>query len=159
MLVKLEDAPWEPEFIGQAAGFLEVEIRARVGGILEKRIFEEGQFVKQGTQLFQIDPVPYRIELERSQGILAQAEANLERTRREYVRVAALFDEDAVSEKELDEAEMAFKAAAADLQELVRLRPSDTASFYRLGLILAALTYLTLFLGNLNAVLAGKPGE
>jgi membrane fusion protein (multidrug efflux system) len=116
MQVKLEDAAWEPEFIGQAAGFLEVEIRARVGGILEKRIFEEGQFVKQGTQLFQIDPVPYKIELERSQGALAQAEANLERTRREYVRVAVLFDEDAVSEKERDEAEMAFKAASADLQ-------------------------------------------
>jgi len=116
MEVKLEDSDWEPEFIGQAAGFLEVEIRARVGGILEKRIFEEGQFVKQGTQLFQIDPVPYKIILERSQGALAQAEANLERTRREYVRVAALFDEDAVSEKERDEAEMAFKAASADLQ-------------------------------------------
>jgi membrane fusion protein (multidrug efflux system) len=116
MQVKLEEAAWEPEFIGQAAGFLEVEIRARVGGILEKRIFQEGQFVKQGTQLFQIDPVPYRIELERSQGALAQAEANLERTRREYVRVAVLFDEDAVSEKERDEAEMAFKAASADLQ-------------------------------------------
>ncbi len=116
MEVKLVDAAWEPEFIGQAAGFLEVEIRARVGGILEKRIFEEGQFVKQGTQLFQIDPVPYKIVLERFQGALAQAEAHLERTRREYVRVAALFDEGAVSEKERDEAEMAFKAAAADLQ-------------------------------------------
>jgi membrane fusion protein (multidrug efflux system) len=116
MQVRLEDAAWEPEFIGQAAGFLEIEIRARVGGILEKRIFEEGQFVKQGAQLFQIDPVPYKIVLERSQGALAQAEANLERTRREYVRVAALFDEDAVSEKERDEAEMAFKAASADLQ-------------------------------------------
>jgi len=116
MDVTLQDVDWEPEFIGQAAGFLEVEIRARVGGILEKRIFEEGQFVKQGTQLFQIDPVPYKIVLERSKGVLAQAEANQERTRREYVRVAALFEEDAVSEKELDEAEMAFKAAAADLQ-------------------------------------------
>ncbi len=116
MEVKLDDAAWEPEFIGQAAGFLEVEIRARVGGILEKRIFEEGQFVKQGTQLFQIDPVPYKIVLERSQGALAQADANLERTRREYVRVTALFDEGAVSEKERDEAEMAFKAASADLQ-------------------------------------------
>lgn len=116
MNVKATDADWEPEFIGQTAGFLEVEVRARVGGILEKRIFEEGQFVKQGTQLFQIDPVPYKISLERAQGALAQAEAHLERTRREHVRTAALFKEEAVSEKEQDEAEMAFKAAAADLQ-------------------------------------------
>ena len=116
MTIKAVDINWEPEFIGQTAGFLEVEIRARVGGILEKRIFEEGQFVKQGTQLFQIDPVPYKIALERAQGVLAQAKAQLERTRREYVRITPLFKEDAVSEKERDEAEMAFMEAKADLQ-------------------------------------------
>ena len=116
MDVAESDADWEPEFVGQTAGFLEVEIRARVGGILEKRTFEEGQFVKQGTQLFQIDPVPYRIALKRAQGALAQAEARLERTRREHMRIAALFQEDAVSEKERDDAEMAFKEAEADLQ-------------------------------------------
>ena len=114
--VTTTETDWEPEFVGQTAGFLEVEIRARVGGILEKRLFEEGLFVKQGTQLFQIDPVPYKIALERAQGSLAQAEAQLERTRREHVRVAALFKEDALSEKEHDEAEMAYQAAAADLK-------------------------------------------
>jgi membrane fusion protein (multidrug efflux system) len=116
MDIKAEDVAWEPEFIGQTAGFLEVEVRARVGGILEKRLFQEGQFVQQGTQLFQIDPVPYTIELERCRGVLAQAEAQLERTRREHVRVAALFKDTAVSERERDEAEMAFTAAQADLQ-------------------------------------------
>jgi membrane fusion protein (multidrug efflux system) len=116
MDVAAADADWEPEFVGQTAGYLEVEIRARVGGILEKRAFEEGQFVKQGTQLFQIDPVTYRIALKRAQGVLAQAEARLERTRREHVRIAALFKEEAVSEKERDEAEMAFREAEADLE-------------------------------------------
>ncbi len=116
MNVTATDADWEPEFIGQTAGFLEVEIRARVGGILEKRIFEEGQFVKQGTQLFQIDPVPYQIALERAKGVLAQVKAQLERTRREHERIAGLFEESALSEKEHDEAEMAFRAAEADLQ-------------------------------------------
>ncbi len=116
MNVTATDADWEPEFIGQTAGFLEVEIRARVGGILEKRTCEEGQFVKQGTQLFQIDPVPYQIDLERARGKCAQAEAQLERTRREHVRIASLFKESALSEKEYDEAEMAFRAAEADLQ-------------------------------------------
>ncbi len=114
--VTAADFSWEPEFIGQTAGFLEVEIRARAGGILEKRLFEEGQFVKQGTQLFQIDPVPYEIALERARGILAQAEAHFERTRREHDRIAALFKDNAVSERENDDAEMAFAAAGADLQ-------------------------------------------
>jgi len=116
MEVAESDADREPEFVGQTAGFLEVEIRARVGGILEKRNFQEGQFVKQGTQLFQIDPVPYRIALRRAHGALAQAQARLERTRREHVRVAGLFKDDAISEKERDEAEMAFKEAEADLE-------------------------------------------
>ncbi len=116
MNVKTTEADWEPEFVGQTAGFLEVEIRARVGGILEKRIFEEGQFVKQGTQLFQIDPVPYKIALERARGAYAQAEAQLERNRREHSRTTALFKEDAISEKERDEVEMAFLVATADLQ-------------------------------------------
>ena len=116
MDIKAEDVDWEPEFIGQTAGFLEVEVRARVGGILEKRLFQEGQFVKQGTQLFQIDPVPYEIELERSRGVLAQAETQLERTRREHERIARLFKDNALSERERDEAEMAFTAAQADLQ-------------------------------------------
>lgn len=116
MDVQPVDIDWEPEFVGQTAGFLEVEVRARVGGILEKRIFEEGQFVKQGTQLFQIDPVPYTIVLERAQGAVAQAEAQLERNRREHVRTTALFKEEAISEKERDEAEMNFRAAEADLK-------------------------------------------
>ncbi len=116
MDVKAADIDWEPEFIGQTAGFLEVEVRARVGGILEKRLFQEGQFVKQGTRLFQIDPVPYEIELERSRGMLAQAGAQLERTRREHVRIAALFKDSAISERDRDEAEMAFASAEADLQ-------------------------------------------
>lgn len=116
MDVRAADVDWEPEFIGQTAGFLEVEVRARVGGILEKRTFEEGQFVKQGTQLFQIDPVPYEIELERARGVLAQAQTQLERTRREHVRIAALFADNALSERERDDAEMAYAAANADLQ-------------------------------------------
>jgi len=60
--------------------------------------------------------VPYEIELERSRGVLAQAEAQLERTRREHVRIAALYKDSAVSERERDEAEMAFASAGADLQ-------------------------------------------
>lgn len=116
MDIKAENVEWEPEFIGQTAGFLDVEVRARVGGILEKRLFQEGQFVQQGTQLFQIDPVPYEIELERCKGVLAQAEAQLERTRREHDRITPLFKDNAVSERERDEAEMAFRAAQADLQ-------------------------------------------
>ena len=77
MDIKAQEVDWEPEFIGQTAGFLEVEVRARVGGILEKRLFQEGQFVQQGTQLFQIDPVPYEIGLSALEECLRRSKHSL----------------------------------------------------------------------------------
>ena len=49
------DLPWNIEYPAQVAGSLQVNIRAQVGGILEARLFNEGEYVKEGTQLFQID--------------------------------------------------------------------------------------------------------
>ena len=52
------------EITAQAEGAREAEVRARVGGILLKRLYDEGARVKEGQPLFQIDPEPYRIALE-----------------------------------------------------------------------------------------------
>lgn len=114
--MKRTDIIWEPEFIGQTAGSLEVEIRARVGGILEKRTYEEGAFVKNGTQLFLIDPEPYEIALQKAQAQLAQSQADLERTRLDNSRFSKLFAENAASQKDRDDAAMAFKSAQANVQ-------------------------------------------
>src|SRR5712692_9197904 len=51
------------EAVGQVQGSKEVEVRARVSGILLKRLYNEGDFVRAGSSLFQIDPVPYQIAL------------------------------------------------------------------------------------------------
>ena len=53
------DLPWNIEYPAQVAGSLEIQVRAQVGGILKARLFDEGAYVKQGTQLFQIDPQEY----------------------------------------------------------------------------------------------------
>ncbi len=108
------DVVWEPEFIGQTAGSLEVEVRARVGGILEKRTYAEGAFVKAGTQLFLIDPEPYDIALQKALAQLAQAEANLEKAKLDNTRFSKLFAENAASQKDRDDAATALKSAQAN---------------------------------------------
>lgn len=115
-VIKRADVVWEPEFIGQTAGSLEVEIRARVGGILEKRTYEEGAFVKAGTQLFLIDPEPYEIALQKAEAQLAQYQASLEKARLDSERFSKLFSQNAASQKDRDDAASAFKVAQANVQ-------------------------------------------
>src|ERR1051325_7071902 len=84
------------EAVGQTAGSREVEVRARVGGILLRRFYDEGEFVKQGTLLFKIDPAPYQATLNRLKGILEQEEAQLDKAVRDEARLKPLVASNAV---------------------------------------------------------------
>jgi membrane fusion protein, multidrug efflux system len=97
------------EVMAQAEGAKETEVRARVGGILVKRLYEEGQRVDMGQALFQIDPDPYRIKLE-------EAQARATQTARESARLKKLFAQQAVSRKEMDDAVSADEIAQANLK-------------------------------------------
>ena len=97
------------EVMAQAEGSKETEVRARVGGILLKRLYEEGESVKAGQPLFQIDPAPYQIALEEAQARAAQ-------TAREATRLKKLFAQQAVSRKEMDDAVSADEIAQANLK-------------------------------------------
>jgi len=101
------------EQVGQAAGFRETEVRSRVSGILLKRLYREGQEVKEGDPLFQIDPEPYKAALDQAKGALRQQEAAVERTRADRERIEPLFRENAVSRKDFDDARSAFESASA----------------------------------------------
>jgi membrane fusion protein (multidrug efflux system) len=103
------------EQVGQTAGFRETEVRARVAGILQKRLYSEGQAVKEGQPLFQIDPEPFKAALDQAKGALRQQEAALERTRADRERIEPLFRENAVSRKDYDDARAAYDTAAAGL--------------------------------------------
>ena len=76
------DVPMVMELVGETAGYRDIEVRARVGGILLKRTYVEGQPVKQGQALFQIDPAPYQAQLEQAKGAQAQQLAALQNQRR-----------------------------------------------------------------------------
>lgn len=82
-----QDLPWDIEYPAQVAGSLEIQIRAQVGGILEARLYNEGEYVEEGKQLFQIDDKQYKVALEKAQGALAQAQAEERRTQRTYARM------------------------------------------------------------------------
>jgi membrane fusion protein (multidrug efflux system) len=104
------------EYTGQTAGSREVEVRARVTGILLKRNFAEGKPVKQGQSLFTIDPAPFEAAFARTQADVAAAEARLDQAQRNAARLKPLYAEKAVSQKEYDDAVSAESIGAADVK-------------------------------------------
>ena len=97
------------EITAQAEGAKETEVRTRVGGILVKRLYEEGSAVTAGQPLFQIDPEPFKNALDESQ-------ARAKQTAREAARLKGLFSQQAVSRKEFDDATSANEVAQANLK-------------------------------------------
>lgn len=116
MDVKLEPVPFVLEAVGQAEGSREVEVRARVGGILAKRTYQEGSTVRAGQTLFEIDKAPYEIALAQARGHLAGQKARLEQSMREAARLKGLLDQRAISQKEYDDATSLHAVAEAGVQ-------------------------------------------
>jgi membrane fusion protein, multidrug efflux system len=114
--VEPKTVPITIEYVGQTESSHMVEIRARVEGYLDKIAYKEGSPVKQGQLLFQIDPRPFQAKLEESKGELAAAKANLTRARREYDRIEPLYKQNAVSQRDRDNAEAALLTAEASVQ-------------------------------------------
>lgn len=104
------------EYVGQTAGFREVEVRARVTGILLQENFKEGARVTQGQSLFTIDPAPYRAAANRAEADLATAEAKLAQARRDLARIKPVFEANAISRKEYDDAISTEQIATAEAQ-------------------------------------------
>ena len=117
--------PVSYEYVGQTAGSKEVEVRARVTGILEKRLFAEGAPVKAGQPLFVIDPKPLEAQAAAADAEVARARAQLTQAEREVARLKPLAERRAIPQKEADDAisnaELAratVKAAEARLAEV-----------------------------------------
>jgi membrane fusion protein (multidrug efflux system) len=92
------------EFVGQTQSSREVEIRARVDGFLEKRLYTEGDLVRAGQPLFQLDRKPFEAALQSAKGQLAQQQAALDVAVANLARIKPLAAQNAVSQKDLDEA-------------------------------------------------------
>ena len=105
------------EYTGQTAGSRETEVRARVSGILQRRLFEEGSTVKAGASLFQIDPANLQTQVASTDATIAVAEARLNQTRRDMARLGPLIAEKAISQKEFDDSKSAVESAEAILKQ------------------------------------------
>ena len=99
--------------VGQAEGSREVQIRARVSGILEKRLYQEGATVPPGTTLFLIDPAPYELAVEQAKAALVQARVQKELAETDAKRLEPLARDKAISQRELDTALASSKTAVA----------------------------------------------
>lgn len=93
------------------------EVRARVSGVVLKRVYREGSDVKQGDVLFLIDPAPFKADHDAARATLAKAEANLYQARLQEQRYRELVDDKAVSRQEYDNARAAFLQASAIVAE------------------------------------------
>lgn len=112
------------EAIGQTEGAQEVELRPQVSGTVVARHYTEGEAVKRGQVLFEIDRAPFAAALASARATTREAAARVEQTRRERERLEALVKADAASRKELDDAKSSealaravFEAAAAREQD------------------------------------------
>lgn len=115
--VQPTSVPISAEAVAQTEGAKEVEIRPRVGGILLKRLYVEGNPVKAGQSLFLIDPVPYQIALTQARAALAQQKARIQQTEREAKRLQGLLATQSISQREYDNAASDNAVAKASLQQ------------------------------------------
>lgn len=107
------DLPLALEYPAQLRGVREVEVRARVSGILLERHYREGARVARGDLLFSIDPEPFRAEAARARAELGVQRVSLDQARRERDRVLPLYDKRLASHSERDAAVAAYESAAA----------------------------------------------
>jgi membrane fusion protein, multidrug efflux system len=114
------------EAVGRTEGSREVQVRARVAGIVEKQLYTEGDSVKAGAVLFQIERAPFEIELAQARGALAQEIAKESLAAQDYERLKGLADRRAISQKEADQAASGLEQERAAVQVArARLRQAE----------------------------------
>ena len=103
------------ETFGQTEGVEEVEVRSQVSGVLRALHFKEGEWVKAGDTLFEIEKEPYEAALIQAQAQAKQAQANLVKAQRDYRRASELIKVNAISRQEFDDAKTSLDVAASEL--------------------------------------------
>ena len=102
------------EYAGRIRAQQFVEVRARVEGYLEKMFFEEGTHIDKGQTLFIIDRKVYKALAEKARAQLNKARANAQKAERDLARIKPLYEQNAASQLDLDNAEAAYESAKAE---------------------------------------------
>jgi len=103
------------ELPGRTAAIRIAEIRPQINGLILKRLFTEGQDVKAGQVLYQIDPAPFQSALDNAKAALGKAEANVPAIRLRVERFYDLLADNAVSQQDYDDAFASLKQAEAEV--------------------------------------------
>ncbi|MDI9272528.1 efflux RND transporter periplasmic adaptor subunit [Stenotrophomonas sp. PFBMAA-4] len=127
---KPQTLPLQRELVGRLSPFRSADVRARVPGVLLKRVYQEGSEVKQGQTLFLIDPAPLRASLNASEAQLASARATYANAKVAADRARSLAPQQYVSKSDLDSAEAAERTALAAVKQA---EASVTSSRISLG--------------------------
>ena len=114
--VQAQDVPAVFEFVGKTESSRKVSINARVDGFLDKRVYQEGAMVKEGDVLFLMDKKPFEARLAAAKGALEQQQARLQTADANLSRTRPLAAQNAVSQKDLDDAIGQQQAAAAAVE-------------------------------------------
>lgn len=115
VVIEPEEVAVINELSGRLESYRNSDVRARVAGVLEKRLFEEGADINKGDKLFIIDPRSYEASVQNARAALARAEANFMQADLKYKRYIPLVKISAVSKQEYDDALAAQRQAAADV--------------------------------------------
>lgn len=107
--------PLDYRYSARTQGEREIEVRARIGGIIQKRLYREGEYVAENTSLFKIDPAPYEAQVRSTQGRLDVARAQLAAAKPQRDRMLQLFGRSIVTARDRDTAEEAFEMARASV--------------------------------------------
>jgi membrane fusion protein (multidrug efflux system) len=99
-----KDVPIYHEWVGTADGYVNATIRAQVQGYLIRQDYKEGEFVKKGQTLFEIDPRTFQAAVEQAKGQLAVQQASWDTAKANLNRIRPLAEKNAVSQKDLDDA-------------------------------------------------------
>ncbi len=110
-----EDVNIYGEYVGRIRAQQLVEVRARVEGYLESMMFEEGTYIRKGQPLFIIDPTIYRANMMKAKANLNKAKAAEEKAKRDLERIRPLYEQNAASRLDLDNAVAAYETAKADV--------------------------------------------
>lgn len=113
--VKTDNVNIYGEYVGRVNAQQFVEIRARVEGYLEKMLFDEGTYVEKGQTLFIIDPLLYKANVESAKARLNKAKAQALKAERDLNRIKPLYEENAASQLDLDNAVAAYETSHADV--------------------------------------------
>ncbi len=115
MVTESDIAAWD-EFSGRLEAVERVDIRPRIGGVVLAKHFNEGALVAKGDLLLTIDPAPYEADVARAEAQVAAAQARATYTSSEYARARRLWDDRAISQRELDDRQNALREAEANLK-------------------------------------------